>query len=132
MASAIIFINARIVVVMKWCRLSDSNGRPTDYKSVALPAELKRQRLPFTITIPQRSSPLCMLFRPSVRRATNNADRGHVFAYMRPSTARRWRDSQWPGADGEGRGPFWPGGTPASGHGESWGAPWAVFAPGRQ
>src|SRR3546814_8846221 len=85
MASAIIFINARIVAVMKWCRLSDSNGRPTDYKSVALPAELKRQRLPFTITIPQRSSPLCMLSRLSVRRATNNADRGHVFASMRPS-----------------------------------------------
>ena len=26
-----------------WCRLSESNGRPTDYKSVALPAELSRQ-----------------------------------------------------------------------------------------
>ena len=25
-----------------WCRVSDSNGRPTDYKSVALPAELTR------------------------------------------------------------------------------------------
>ena len=24
-----------------WSHLSDSNGRPTDYKSVALPAELK-------------------------------------------------------------------------------------------
>ena len=26
-----------------WCRLSDSNGRPTAYKAVALPAELKRR-----------------------------------------------------------------------------------------
>ena len=26
-----------------WCRLSDSNQPPTDYKSVALPDELKRQ-----------------------------------------------------------------------------------------
>src|SRR3546814_10720437 len=86
---------------MKVCRFADSNGRPTDYKSVALPAELKRQRLPFTITIPQRFSPLCMLFRPSVRRATNNADRGHVFASMRPSTARLWRDRHRPGARSE-------------------------------
>ena len=28
--------------VLKWCRLSESNGWPTDYKSVALPTELKR------------------------------------------------------------------------------------------
>ena len=27
-----------------WCRLSDSNQRPTVYKTVALPAELKRHR----------------------------------------------------------------------------------------
>ncbi len=26
----------------KWCRLRDSNSRPTDYKSVALPSELSR------------------------------------------------------------------------------------------
>ncbi len=26
-----------------WCRLQDSNLRPTDYKSVALPTELRRQ-----------------------------------------------------------------------------------------
>ena len=25
-----------------WCRLSESNQRPTDYKSVALPTELSR------------------------------------------------------------------------------------------
>ena len=30
---------------MKWCRLSDSNQPPTDYKSVALPDELKRQKI---------------------------------------------------------------------------------------
>jgi hypothetical protein len=27
----------------KWCRLEDSNPRPTDYKSAALPTELSRQ-----------------------------------------------------------------------------------------
>ena len=27
----------------EWCRLGDSNTRPTDYKSVALPTELNRQ-----------------------------------------------------------------------------------------
>ncbi len=26
----------------KWCRLPESNWRPTDYKSVALPTELSR------------------------------------------------------------------------------------------
>lgn len=29
----------------KWCRLSDSNQPPTDYKSVALPNELKRHKI---------------------------------------------------------------------------------------
>jgi hypothetical protein len=28
----------------EWCRLQESNPRPTDYKSVALPAELSRPR----------------------------------------------------------------------------------------
>src|SRR3954464_740024 len=28
---------------MPWCRLSESNGRPTAYKAVALPTELNRQ-----------------------------------------------------------------------------------------
>ena len=27
-----------------WCRLGDSNSRPDDYKSTALPAELSRHR----------------------------------------------------------------------------------------
>ena len=31
--------------VKPWCRMSESNQRPTDYKSVALPAELIRQSL---------------------------------------------------------------------------------------
>ena len=29
--------------LLKWCRLSDSNQPPADYKSAALPDELKRQ-----------------------------------------------------------------------------------------
>ena len=28
----------------EWCRLRDLNSRPTDYKSVALPTELKRHK----------------------------------------------------------------------------------------
>src|SRR4051812_4737564 len=38
------------------CRLSDSNGRPTDYKSVALPAELSRLRRPKWVIRRRRSS----------------------------------------------------------------------------
>ena len=30
------------VCIIKWCRLPESNWRPTDYKSVALPTELSR------------------------------------------------------------------------------------------
>ena len=33
----------------EWCRLGDSNTRPTDYKSVALPTELNRQLSVFYI-----------------------------------------------------------------------------------
>ena len=29
--------------ILRWCRQQESNPRPTDYKSVALPAELHRQ-----------------------------------------------------------------------------------------
>ncbi len=29
----------------EWCRLRDLNSRPTDYKSVALPTELKRHKI---------------------------------------------------------------------------------------
>ena len=29
--------------LLSWCRLSESNQQPTDYKSVALPIELRRQ-----------------------------------------------------------------------------------------
>ena len=30
---------------MEWCRLRESNPRPTDYKSVALPSELSRHAI---------------------------------------------------------------------------------------
>ena len=33
--------------ILWWCRLRDSNPRPTDYKSVALPTELSRQLFDF-------------------------------------------------------------------------------------
>ena len=33
----------------EWCRLGDSNTRPTDYKSVALPTELNRLKNIFYI-----------------------------------------------------------------------------------
>lgn len=35
-----VFGRCRTVI---WCRLQESNPRPTDYKSVALPAELNRR-----------------------------------------------------------------------------------------
>ena len=31
-------------LTQRWCRLPESNWRPTDYKSVALPTELSRRR----------------------------------------------------------------------------------------
>ncbi len=31
-----------ILIENEWCRLPESNWRPTDYKSVALPTELSR------------------------------------------------------------------------------------------
>ena len=31
--------------IFLWCRLSESNQSPTDYKSVALPDELKRHKM---------------------------------------------------------------------------------------
>ena len=39
------FINLEAFSI--WCPLSDSNRPPTDYKSVALPDELKGQRIIF-------------------------------------------------------------------------------------
>ena len=33
----------------EWCRLPESNWRPTDYKSVALPTELSRHTKAFII-----------------------------------------------------------------------------------
>ena len=35
--------NAPFGAFLNWCRLSDLNQRPTDYKSAALPAELNRR-----------------------------------------------------------------------------------------
>ena len=35
--------------LQSWCPLSDSNRPPTDYKSVALPDELKGQRRNFNL-----------------------------------------------------------------------------------
>lgn len=39
-----------------WCRLGDSNSRPTDYKSVALPIELRRQMVDIIGIEPMASS----------------------------------------------------------------------------
>ena len=38
------------LLIFLWCRLSDSNQPPTDYKSVALPDELKRQNFMAEVT----------------------------------------------------------------------------------
>ena len=35
------------VTLGEWCRLGDSNTRPTDYKSVALPTELNRHEMKY-------------------------------------------------------------------------------------
>ena len=37
--------NSFFCITNIWCRLGDSNSRPTDYKSVALPTELNRHLL---------------------------------------------------------------------------------------
>ena len=41
----IMFDSATLNTLGKWCRLRDLNSRPTDYKSVALPTELKRHKI---------------------------------------------------------------------------------------
>ena len=41
----------------KWCRLSDSNQPPADYKSAALPDELKRQHDHYIVFFP-----FCQIF----------------------------------------------------------------------
>ncbi len=33
----------KVLYQLEWCRLPESNWRPTDYKSVALPTELSRR-----------------------------------------------------------------------------------------
>ena len=40
-ASCLITVLSQLYLVFVWCPLSDSNRPPTDYKSVALPNELK-------------------------------------------------------------------------------------------
>lgn len=39
------FLGRSKTLAKRWCRMQDSNSRPTDYKSVALPAELIRRPL---------------------------------------------------------------------------------------
>ena len=46
--------STNFAILALWCRLRDSNSRPTDYKSVALPAELKRRYL-LTLQLGQKS-----------------------------------------------------------------------------
>jgi hypothetical protein len=38
---------SRYYSIIKWSRLTDSNPRPADYKSAALPTELNRPQTPF-------------------------------------------------------------------------------------
>ena len=37
-------LKAEVLLKFEWCRTTDSNHRPTDYKSAALPTELVRHR----------------------------------------------------------------------------------------
>src|SRR5207342_166215 len=41
-------IGAGLFAALGWCWRVDSNHRPTDYESVALPAELRQPRVPRT------------------------------------------------------------------------------------
>ena len=45
--------------LQEWCRVSDSNRRPTAYKAVALPAELTRPRRLRCVIARRTSSPRC-------------------------------------------------------------------------
>ena len=60
-----------------WCPLSDSNRPPTDYKSVALPDELKGQRDIF-YPISQSSRPVLKIlaFQGRYPRHPQHGDRG--------------------------------------------------------
>ena len=44
-----------VVIVILWCRRRDSNSRPTDYKSAALPTELRRRGMWNYTTFPLSS-----------------------------------------------------------------------------
>ena len=50
------FLNLKNAPKIHWCRLGDSNSRPTDYKSVALPTELNRHILGRVIGIEPMTS----------------------------------------------------------------------------
>lgn len=53
------FLKASLFNKLDWCRLGDSNTRPTDYKSVALPAELNRQsQVPLFLECARKVNPL--------------------------------------------------------------------------
>ena len=57
------FSHARTSYWKDWCRLRDSNSRPTDYKSVALPTELNRRT--FWSGLSYQSPTSCAICQPA-------------------------------------------------------------------
>ena len=72
--------------VMSWCRHQESNSGPTDYKSVALPAELYRQLTGTPIKTGAHSSGIAnlgaMCPKPKIR--FPDADRRLPFTHCQP------------------------------------------------
>ena len=54
--------NAPNGAFLNWCRLSDLNQRPTDYKSAALPAELNRRACQLYISVKQTQAKNAYVF----------------------------------------------------------------------
>ena len=77
-------------VEWNWCRLRDLNPRPTDYKSVALPAELSRPRV-----CEERYSNVLAFFAESLK---NTAPRGETPVLSvhapRPQAVNRCRSGE--------------------------------------
>ena len=107
-------VQASVTSHKKWCRLRDSNSRPDDYKSTALPTELSRHSF-FALTLrciradfpPYRigaagrwrlsfrmrrmSSPLFVQFHPSDRWASSVQDRAPLRVARPRSGGHRMR-----------------------------------------
>src|SRR5687768_6997090 len=80
--------------MVRWCRVSDSNGRPTAYKAVALPAELTRPKAQMgdkrRQVQPPPPDPVDPA-RPNGRNLSKEIDGGGSRAFLQSSPGRRGR-----------------------------------------